>query len=128
MATSFLKENLADRLIVILAPKIVGTGINAVGDLGIRRMDDALGFSFQRIIRRGADLILDARFNRQESDQPLRRPDPVEGGADDPPGVTGPLPAGKEPRHVHALTVLAPEDPDRRGGPGLHADQMSPPR
>jgi diaminohydroxyphosphoribosylaminopyrimidine deaminase/5-amino-6-(5-phosphoribosylamino)uracil reductase len=61
VATSFLKENLADRLIVILSPKIVGVGINAVGDLGIRRMDNALGFSFQRVTRRGADLILDAR-------------------------------------------------------------------
>jgi diaminohydroxyphosphoribosylaminopyrimidine deaminase/5-amino-6-(5-phosphoribosylamino)uracil reductase len=40
--TSFLKEKLTDRLIVILTPKIVGEGINAVGDLGIRSMDDAL--------------------------------------------------------------------------------------
>ncbi|MDA8125322.1 MAG: bifunctional diaminohydroxyphosphoribosylaminopyrimidine deaminase/5-amino-6-(5-phosphoribosylamino)uracil reductase RibD [Deltaproteobacteria bacterium] len=61
VATSFLKENLVDRLIVVLAPKIVGAGINAVGDLGIRRMDAALPFPFQRIIRRGDDLILDAR-------------------------------------------------------------------
>lgn len=63
VATSFLKENLADRLIVILAPKIVGAGINAVGDLGIQRMDNALGFSFHRVTRRGADLILDARIS-----------------------------------------------------------------
>lgn len=62
VATSFLKENLADRLIVILAPKIVGKGIDAVGELGIGRMDDALALSFRRIIRRGGDLILDARF------------------------------------------------------------------
>lgn len=62
LATSFLKENLADRLIVILAPKIVGDGISTVGDLGIRRMDDALMYRYERIIRRGEDLILDARF------------------------------------------------------------------
>jgi diaminohydroxyphosphoribosylaminopyrimidine deaminase/5-amino-6-(5-phosphoribosylamino)uracil reductase len=61
VATSFLKENLADRLIVILAPKIVGVGIDAVGDLGIRRIDNALGFSFHRVTRSGADLILDVR-------------------------------------------------------------------
>jgi diaminohydroxyphosphoribosylaminopyrimidine deaminase / 5-amino-6-(5-phosphoribosylamino)uracil reductase len=67
VATSFLKGNLADRLIVILAPKIVGVGIDAIGDLGIRRMDDALVFSFQRIIRRGADIILDARINRPKT-------------------------------------------------------------
>lgn len=62
VATALLKENLADRLIVILAPKIAGAGIDAVGDLGIRRMDDALAYRYYRVNRRGADLILDARF------------------------------------------------------------------
>ena len=62
VATAFLKGNLVDRLLIILAPKIVGNGVNAVGDLDIRRMDDALGFSFQRVTRCGADLILDARI------------------------------------------------------------------
>lgn len=61
VATAFLKGNLVDRLLIVLAPKIVGGGVNAVGDLGILRMDDALGFSFQRFTRCGADLILDAR-------------------------------------------------------------------
>jgi diaminohydroxyphosphoribosylaminopyrimidine deaminase/5-amino-6-(5-phosphoribosylamino)uracil reductase len=60
--TAFLKEKLADRLVVILAPKITGEGLNAVGDLGIRQMDDALRLSFRRIARRGDDLILDARI------------------------------------------------------------------
>lgn len=68
VATSFLKENLVDRLIVILAPKIVGRGIGAIADLGIRRMDDALGFSFQHIFRRGADLILDVRVGSPAPD------------------------------------------------------------
>ena len=62
--TAFLKEKLADRLIVILAPKIVGEGLNAVGDLGIRQMDDALRLSFRQVSRRGDDLILDALVNR----------------------------------------------------------------
>jgi diaminohydroxyphosphoribosylaminopyrimidine deaminase/5-amino-6-(5-phosphoribosylamino)uracil reductase len=61
--TSFLKENLADRLIVILAPRIMGTGVNAIGDLETRQMDEALSLTFHRIARRGDDLILDARFN-----------------------------------------------------------------
>ncbi len=65
VATAFLKGNLVDRLLIVLAPKIVGGGVNAVGDLGIRRMDDALGFSFQRFTRCGADLILDARINQK---------------------------------------------------------------
>jgi diaminohydroxyphosphoribosylaminopyrimidine deaminase/5-amino-6-(5-phosphoribosylamino)uracil reductase len=61
--TSFLKQHLVDRLIAVIAPKIVGAGINAVGDLGIRRMDDAIRLSFEGITRRGDDLILDTRFN-----------------------------------------------------------------
>lgn len=61
VATAFLKEGLADRLLVVLAPKIAGLGVNAVGDLGIRSMEEALGFSFHRVTRCGADLILDAR-------------------------------------------------------------------
>ncbi len=61
--TSFLKEHLADRLIVILAPRIVGEGLNSVGEMGIRRMDDALHLFFRRITRSGSDLILDVGFN-----------------------------------------------------------------
>jgi diaminohydroxyphosphoribosylaminopyrimidine deaminase / 5-amino-6-(5-phosphoribosylamino)uracil reductase len=63
VATSFLKATLVDRLIVILAPKIVGEGVNAIGDLGIRRMENALGFSFRRVTHCGEDLILDARIS-----------------------------------------------------------------
>jgi len=61
--TSFLREHLVDRLIAVIAPKIVGTGINAVGDLGIRRMENSLRLSFDRITRSGDDLIIEARFN-----------------------------------------------------------------
>lgn len=68
--TTFLKEKLADRLIVILAPKITGTGFNSVGDLGIRQMGDALRLSFRKIMRQGDDLILDALMCAQ--DDPVR--------------------------------------------------------
>lgn len=70
--TSFIKENLADRLVVILSPKLAGAGINSIGDLGIRRMDDALGLSLRRVSRRGDDIILDARFkfSEKQSDSP----------------------------------------------------------
>ncbi|MEW6332881.1 MAG: bifunctional diaminohydroxyphosphoribosylaminopyrimidine deaminase/5-amino-6-(5-phosphoribosylamino)uracil reductase RibD [Thermodesulfobacteriota bacterium] len=64
--TSFLREKLADRLVVVIAPKIAGRGLDAVGDLDIRRMDDALRLTFRRILRRGDDIILDARINPEE--------------------------------------------------------------
>jgi diaminohydroxyphosphoribosylaminopyrimidine deaminase/5-amino-6-(5-phosphoribosylamino)uracil reductase len=60
--TSFLKQRLADRLIVIQAPRIVGKGIDSVGEMGIRQMDDAIRLSFRRITRSGDDIILDAGF------------------------------------------------------------------
>jgi diaminohydroxyphosphoribosylaminopyrimidine deaminase/5-amino-6-(5-phosphoribosylamino)uracil reductase len=69
--TSFLKEHLVDRLIAVIAPKIVGAGINAVGDLGILQMENALRLSYERVIRSGDDLICDARFNhRSQPDAP----------------------------------------------------------
>ncbi len=57
--TSFLKEGLADRVIVILSPKLIGKGVEAIGDLGIRMVGEALRFrrvSFRRI---GHDLVLE---------------------------------------------------------------------
>lgn len=39
--TGFLKQNLVDRIITIIAPIIIGRGINAVDDLGIKSIDKA---------------------------------------------------------------------------------------
>jgi riboflavin biosynthesis pyrimidine reductase len=62
LITAVLKQKLADRLVAIIAPKIVGAGIDAVGDLGIKNMDDALVLTDREVYRRGDDLIMDARF------------------------------------------------------------------
>jgi diaminohydroxyphosphoribosylaminopyrimidine deaminase/5-amino-6-(5-phosphoribosylamino)uracil reductase len=71
LITSFLKEKLADRLIVVLSPKIAGKGVDSVGDLGIRLMNDALSLTFQKITRSGEDLILEARFSpKRQQDAP----------------------------------------------------------
>ena len=56
--TSFVREGLFDRMIVITAPKIAGRGIEAVGDLGIERMDKAIALRFERIFRKGEDIIM----------------------------------------------------------------------
>lgn len=42
--TSFLQEGLVDRVSIFIAPKIIGTGINAVKDLRITKMADAFTF------------------------------------------------------------------------------------
>lgn len=60
--TSVLKNNLANRIVTVIAPKIIGQGIEAVGDLGIRNLDAAKRLSFQKIIPLGDDVIIDSRF------------------------------------------------------------------
>ena len=59
--TTFLRERLVDRIAVCIAPKILGSGIEAVGDLGIRAMDDAFILSDVSTSARGVDMILTAR-------------------------------------------------------------------
>jgi diaminohydroxyphosphoribosylaminopyrimidine deaminase/5-amino-6-(5-phosphoribosylamino)uracil reductase len=60
--TSVLKNNLANRLVTIIAPKIIGSGIEAVGDLNIRNLEAAKKLSIQKISRRGDDIIIDSRL------------------------------------------------------------------
>jgi len=62
--TSVIAQGLADRLIAIVAPKIAGQGIEAVGQLNITEMDKAIGLVFEKISRKGDDLVIDSRFLR----------------------------------------------------------------
>jgi len=62
--TALLAQDLADRLVAIVAPKIAGRGIEAVGQLHITNMENAIGLIFRKIFRNGDDLILDSRLQR----------------------------------------------------------------
>ena len=62
IVTSLLRWRLVDRLVVCVAPKVVGAGLEAIGDLGIRDLDDALTFSTVDVRRLGDDIIFDGRF------------------------------------------------------------------
>jgi diaminohydroxyphosphoribosylaminopyrimidine deaminase/5-amino-6-(5-phosphoribosylamino)uracil reductase len=59
--TSFLRLRLADRLVAIVAPKLMGKGIEAVGELNITEVSQALKLSFSRTYRSGEDLVVEAR-------------------------------------------------------------------
>ena len=59
--TSFLREGLADRVIAIIAPKIIGKGIEAVSELNIREVDQALKLTFERVYRSGEDVVVEGR-------------------------------------------------------------------
>jgi len=62
MITSFLSARAVDRVIAIVAPKIIGKGIESIGDLGIIHISDALTFASVSTLRLGADIVFDARL------------------------------------------------------------------
>jgi riboflavin biosynthesis pyrimidine reductase len=69
--TSLLAQKLVDRLVVAIAPKLIGSGTEAIGDLGIRRLADALTFSTFATRRLGDDIIFDGRIDwKDESSAP----------------------------------------------------------
>lgn len=60
--TSLLEARAVDRLVVVIAPKIIGQGTEAIGDLGITRLSEAITFSSVKIRRLGSDVIFDGRL------------------------------------------------------------------
>ncbi|HZS94078.1 MAG TPA: RibD family protein [Chloroflexota bacterium] len=64
LITSALRDRIVDRLTVCIAPKIIGSGIEAVGDLAISRMDQALDFAESSFVCTGEDVVFDGRLKR----------------------------------------------------------------
>src|SRR5918994_359422 len=62
MITALLQARLVDRFVVCVAPKILGAGVEAVGDLGIRQLARALLMTDTSVTPYGVDLILDGRI------------------------------------------------------------------
>ena len=61
LITSLLCDRLVDRLAVCIAPKILGRGIEAVGDLGICDLTDSLTLADTSVTPYGVDLVIDSR-------------------------------------------------------------------
>jgi len=62
--TSLLRDGLVDRLVVCIAPKVLGAGLDAVGDLGIRDLGNALTFRATTIRQLGPDILFDGLVDR----------------------------------------------------------------
>ena len=62
LITSMLCDRLVDRLAVCVAPKILGSGIEAVGDLGICELNDSLALVDTSITPYGVDVVFDSRI------------------------------------------------------------------
>ena len=61
--TSFLRQKLADRVVVAVAPKILGKGVDAVGELGIIRLSQAFKLTFRKVSRAGEDIVIEAEVD-----------------------------------------------------------------
>ena len=61
MITALLQVRLVDRLVVCIAPKVLGSGIEAVGDLGISELAGAMIVTDTSVTPYGADLVFDGR-------------------------------------------------------------------
>jgi 5-amino-6-(5-phosphoribosylamino)uracil reductase/diaminohydroxyphosphoribosylaminopyrimidine deaminase/5-amino-6-(5-phosphoribosylamino)uracil reductase len=59
MITSLLRRRLAHRLVVCVAPKMLGAGVEAVGDLGIAHLEDAVTFRNGRFRLSGTDVLFE---------------------------------------------------------------------
>jgi len=55
--TSALRDGVVDRLTVCIAPKVIGEGIEAVGDLGVDYLSEAMTFRRSRFIACGEDVV-----------------------------------------------------------------------
>jgi len=60
--TAVLKNNLADRMVTVIAPKTIGKGIESVGDLNIKNLASAKKLLMRKILKSGDDIILDSQF------------------------------------------------------------------
>ena len=56
--TSFLRQRLVDRVVVGIAPRILGAGTEAVGDLSVARVRDGLRLTGRSLHALGEDIVL----------------------------------------------------------------------
>ncbi len=61
--TSFLRARVVGRLVVVVAPKIIGEGISAVGDLGVRDLAESIVPVRVTTYPAGADIVWDMDLN-----------------------------------------------------------------
>ena len=59
VVTSLLKVNLVDKMIIPISPRIIGKGLEAIGDLNINKISNAIKFSSFKTMKKGDDLIFE---------------------------------------------------------------------
>ncbi len=57
LATSFIREHLVDKYHFVIAPMIIGKGMDTIKDLGIRHLDNAIRFKEYEVGKIGKDCL-----------------------------------------------------------------------
>ncbi len=65
--TSFLRQKLADRLVVMIAPKILGQGIEAIGNLNIEHINQSYQLTRPIVRVVAPDIVVDGRLHYPEN-------------------------------------------------------------
>jgi len=60
--TSFLRLGLADKIICIIAPKLMGAGTAVLAELNITDLSQALKLVFTRVYRSGVDIVVEGKL------------------------------------------------------------------
>jgi diaminohydroxyphosphoribosylaminopyrimidine deaminase/5-amino-6-(5-phosphoribosylamino)uracil reductase len=68
--TSLIREGLADKIVLVVAPKLIGEGIAAVGNLGIHDLSEALRVSRMKMRRIGDDIVIEGYLEIGRGRQP----------------------------------------------------------
>ena len=69
LITAMLRAHRVRRLVVSIAPMVLGTGIEAVGELDILRLRDALTFRRASFTQLGPDIVFDGELDPWEPEQ-----------------------------------------------------------
>jgi riboflavin-specific deaminase-like protein len=64
--TSFIKVRMMSKIVVTIAPILVGNGIRAFGDINVHSLKDALKPAKTRCRRMGSDFVWEFLFNKSE--------------------------------------------------------------
>jgi diaminohydroxyphosphoribosylaminopyrimidine deaminase/5-amino-6-(5-phosphoribosylamino)uracil reductase len=58
LAASFLKNRLVDKHILFVAPRVLGSGVDAIGDLGLKKISESIALDSVRVRQVGPDLMI----------------------------------------------------------------------
>ncbi len=63
--TFLLKADLVDKMIIPISPKIIGAGLEAIGDLNITQIKNAIQFSSIKTLKSGDDMIFEGTISKK---------------------------------------------------------------